>query len=63
MKCKECSFFKDNICGKASEGNLSDMDSECLLRCQVVLLRDIWGELNYRNEMDDEGNEWKVSPS
>jgi hypothetical protein len=59
MKCDKCSSFIGGMCGKAQEGMLSDMDTECLLRCQVMLLRDVWAELVFQNDDKDEGEKWK----
>jgi len=56
MKCEGCQYKRGEICGLAQEGLLSKMDLECLIRCQVMLLRDIWIELRILNsdEIEDE---------
>jgi hypothetical protein len=59
MHCKTCPSYRGNICGKAQEGLISEMETECLLKCQVMLLRDIWGELAELNDNKDEGEGWK----
>ena len=59
MKCDKCTSFIDGLCGKAQEGILSEMDMECLIRCQVMLLRDIWAELSFQNEDLEDGEGWK----
>ena len=56
MKCKVCPDFVNNICQKAQTDKLSELEGDCLLRCAVMLLRDIWSELAYEN---DEGEQWK----
>lgn len=60
MLCKDCSDYVDNICQKAQVGKLSQMEGDCLLRCGVELLRDIWEELATQNNSLDEGDNWKI---
>jgi len=60
MKCPNCPDYRDNICRKAQEGKLSEMEGGCLLRCAVMLLRDIWTELAVEGEDKQEGEWWKT---
>lgn len=59
MKCQNCLDFVNNICQVAQQGELSKLEGDCLLRCAVMLLRDIWNELAIRNDDIDEGEDWK----
>ena len=59
MKCTDCEWFKNGVCEKASKDLLSQMEGDCLLRCAVVLLRDIYAELALQNDDRSEGEEWK----
>ena len=57
MRCNECEHFKENMCVLANEGRISELeDVTCLLRLQIMLLRDIWDELS---DDIDEADEWK----
>uniref|UniRef100_A0A6M3LQM2 Uncharacterized protein n=1 Tax=viral metagenome TaxID=1070528 RepID=A0A6M3LQM2_9ZZZZ len=60
MLCKDCKDFIGNICQKAQDGRLSEMEGDCLFRCMTMLLRDIWGELNFQNGDREEGDQWKL---
>jgi hypothetical protein len=60
MKCKGCLDYVGNICQKAQMGKLSELEGDCLLRCIAILLRDIWGELSFQNNCEDEGEDWSV---
>ena len=59
MKCDKCPDFVDNICQKAQLNKFSELEGDCLLRIMCVLLRDIVGELSYRNDKEDEGDNWR----
>ena len=46
MKCPDCPNYIGEICMKAQDGKISEMDDFiCLLRCQISLLRAIWESL------------------
>ena len=60
MKCTECPSYTNNICQFAQSGKLSEMDNlSCLLRIQIMLLRDIWCELAIDNDEKEDGDWWK----
>ena len=60
MFCKDCKDFIGNLCQKAQDGHLSEMEGDCLLRCMTMLLRDIWEELNFQNGDREEGDQWRL---
>ncbi len=61
MKCQDCPEFIGEICQKAQEGKISEIDDPiCLMKCQISLLRAIWDELVFMNEEEGDGNEWKT---
>lgn len=55
MNCLKCEWHtKEGACAKA-ENALSQMDDiRCLLKVQVILMRDMLGELQYMNEVEEE---------
>ena len=56
MNCQECEWFRNQICQKAQTA-LSCMDEQglgCLMKCQIMLLRDILNELKYLNEDEED---------
>jgi len=59
MKCKDCPDYVDNICQKAQLEKFSELEGDCLVRIQCMLLRDIWTELVILNEDTEEGEGWK----
>ena len=59
MRCKGCPDFINNICRKAEEDTISEMDTECLLRYQIMLLRGIFDELVFQNDDIGDGDGWK----
>jgi len=56
MKCPNCPHFITNACELANHGLFSQLEGDCLLRMQCILLRDILDELIFKN---DEGEDWK----
>lgn len=59
MKCKDCKHYKDGVC--TAGGDLSQIDDlQCLLKLQIVLLKDIYFELMEENDERDEGDWWKM---
>lgn len=61
MKCVNCDWYKNNVCVKATAGEISQIDDPiCLMRCQISLLRSIWEELAIEN---NEGEGWKEQNS
>ena len=64
MKCVDCKDYVGEICQKAQEGKISEIDDPiCLMRCQISLLRSIWEELCDLNANWDEGDNWKQNGS
>jgi hypothetical protein len=46
MKCQDCREFIGDICMKAQDGKISEMEDQvCLLKMQISLLRAIWESL------------------
>ncbi len=47
------------LCQKAQLGKFSELEGDCLLRIQCVLLRDIVGELFELNDTKEGKNDWE----
>jgi hypothetical protein len=53
MNCEKCNDFIDGICLRAEQDKIHDLeDMSCLLKLQIVLLREILFEIGARNEKD-----------
>jgi len=51
INCEHCESYIDNICFRAEEGKIHDITDEgCLLKIQIMLLREILSSLENSNE-------------
>ncbi len=60
MKCQDCPDYKNDICEKAQKSLSLMVDPVCLQKAQIMLLRSIWEELVWKNDKEDEGDDWKL---
>jgi len=58
VKCNECEWFIDGICNKMQKMELSYMDNPvCLMKVQIMILRDIQEELRILNEAEEDDDD------